>query len=168
MTNGPSRSDVLSSFYLPERKIHPMTVVLASVAFWAPCELTLPGDDGKPEIVKFRARFKRLKRSERVELERRMHASRMEYEAALRGEKAPASDAKPIMDAEVLSLVLQDLDLTDKAGKQVMYTPAVSQELAEDWDGFEAAIVGAFFKALRMQADPHEAAKNSVPQSATP
>lgn len=144
-----------------------MTVVLASVAFWANCELTLPGDDGKPEIVKYRARFKRLKRSERVELERRMHASRMAFQAALRGEEAPATDVQTITDAEVLTMVLADLDLKDKTGSRVMYAPVVVAELSEEWDGFEAATVMGYFNALKLQADPQAAAKNSEPQSAT-
>lgn len=143
-----------------------MTVVLASVAFWAHCELMLPGDDGKPEVVKYRARFKRLKRTERVELERRMHASRIAFDAALRGEEAPASGAQPITDAQVLTLVLVDLDLKDKTGTRVMYTPTAVAELSEEWDGFEAATVMGYFNALKLQASPQEAAKNSAPQSA--
>ena len=46
-----------------------MSVVLASVAFWASAQLILVGDLGKPEVVDFKARFKRLKTSERKQLE---------------------------------------------------------------------------------------------------
>lgn len=144
-----------------------MTVVLASVAFWAPCVLTLPGDDGRLEVVNYRARYKRLKRTERVELERRMHASRIVFEAALRGEEAPASGVQPMTDAQVLTMVLVDLDLKDKTGKQVMYTESAIAELSEEWDGFEAATVMGYFNALKLQADPQANAKNSEPQSAT-
>lgn len=144
-----------------------MTVALASVAFWAACVLNLPGDDGQPEVVNYRARFKRLKRTERIELENRMHASRITFEAALRGEKAPALGAEPITDAEVLALVMVDLDLTDKTGTRVIYTPSTVVELSEEWDGFEKATVMGYFNALKLQADPQVAAKNSEPQSAT-
>lgn len=144
-----------------------MTVVLAPVAFWAPCILSLPGDDGQPVVVNYRARFKRLKRTERVELERRMHASRITYEAALRGETAPAADVPPITDAEIITMLMVDLDLTDKTGIRVIYTPSVVAELSEEWDGFEAATVMGYFNALKLQADPQMTAKNSGPQSAT-
>ena len=54
-----------------------MTVVLASVAFWAPVTYRLLGDDGQPEEIKGRARYKRLKTSERRALDRRLRANRL-------------------------------------------------------------------------------------------
>ena len=58
-----------------------MAVVLASAAFWAPVSYKLVGDDGEPSIVSFRARYKRLKTTERKELDRRLAAGRMDERA---------------------------------------------------------------------------------------
>ena len=54
-----------------------MTVVLASVAFWAPVTINLPGDNGQLETLHFKGRFRRLKSSERKDLERRVRAFSM-------------------------------------------------------------------------------------------
>lgn len=125
-----------------------MSVVLASVAFWAAGQLILVGDLGKPEIVDFKARFKRLKTSERKQLE------------------ADLTDKK-ITDKEFLDRVLVDWDLKDKAGSTVIYSEKQREELVEDWDGFEAALVQAYFENGRKAREAAEVAKNSEPPSAT-
>ena len=125
-----------------------MSVVLASVAFWADAQLILVGDLGKPEIVDFKARFKRLKTSERKQLE------------------ADLTDKK-ITDKEFLDRVLVDWDLKDKAGSTVIYSEKQREELVEDWDGFEAALVQAYFENGRKAREAAEVAKNSELPSAT-
>jgi hypothetical protein len=125
-----------------------MSVVLASVAFWASAQLILVGDLGKPEIVEFKARFKRLKTSERKQLE------------------ADLADKK-ISDKEFLDRLLVDWDLKDKAGNSVPYTERQREELVEDWDGFEAALVQAYFENGRKAREAAEVAKNSELPSAT-
>lgn len=125
-----------------------MSVVLASVAFWAAGQLILVGDLGKPEIVDFKARFKRLKTSERKQLE------------------ADLTDKK-ITDKEFLDRVLVDWDLKDKAGSTVIYSEKQREELVEDWDGFEAALVQAYFENGRKAREAAEVAKNSELPSAT-
>ena len=125
-----------------------MSVVLASVAFWAAARLTLVGDLGNPEIVHFKARFKRLKTSERKQLE------------------AGLTDKK-ITDKEFLDRLLVDWELKDKAGSAVPYTEQQRAELVEDWDGFEAALVEAYFENGRKAREAAEVAKNSEPPSAT-
>lgn len=125
-----------------------MSVVLASVAFWAGAQLILVGDLGKPEIVDFKARFKRLKTSERKQLE------------------ADLADKK-ITDKEFLDRLLVDWDLKDKAGEPVLYTEKQREELVEDWDGFEAALVQAYFENGRKAREAAEVAKNSELPSAT-
>ena len=125
-----------------------MSVVLASVAFWAAARLTLVGDLGNPEIVHFKARFKRLKTSERKQLE------------------AGLTDKK-ITDKEFLDRLLVDWELKDKAGNSVPYTEQQRAELVEDWDGFEAALVEAYFENGRKAREAVEVAKNSEPPSAT-
>ena len=125
-----------------------MSVVLASVAFWAAARLTLVGDLGNPEIVHFKARFKRLKTSERKQLE------------------AGLADKK-ITDKEFLDRLLVDWELKDKAGNAVPYTERQRAELVEDWDGFEAALVEAYFENGRKAREAVEVAKNSEPPSAT-
>lgn len=125
-----------------------MSVVLASVAFWAGAQLILVGDLGKPEIVNFKARFKRLKTSERKQLEADL-------------------DDKKITDKEFLDRLLVDWDLKDKAGEPVLYTEKQREELVEDWDGFEAALVQAYFENGRKAREAAEVAKNSGLPSAT-
>ena len=125
-----------------------MSVVLASVAFWAAARLTLVGDLGNPEIVHFKARFKRLKTSERKQLE------------------AGLADKK-ITDKEFLDRLLVDWELKDKAGNAVPYTERQREELVEDWDGFEAALVEAYFENGRKAREAAEVAKNSELPSAT-
>lgn len=126
-----------------------MTVVLASVAYWAHVEVPFVGDEGKPEVLKFRARYKRLKTSERKKLDEEL--------------KSPG-----IPDSEFLDRLLVDWDLKDKAGATVIYTPTVRAEVVEDWDGLEAALVTAFFVNARKSHEAAVAAKNSEALSATP
>lgn len=161
-----------------------MTVVLASVAFWAPFSLTLPGDDGKPELIEGRARFKRLKTSESSALARRMRANNLlpEVRKAIRKDlddpKANFRDkeretieadleADPISDAEFLRDILVDWDLKDTRGEPIAYTPATRDELCEDWDGLEAALVRGYLKAREVAANPKAVEKNSGGPSAT-
>lgn len=125
-----------------------MSVVLASVAFWASAQLILVGDLGKPEVVDFKARFKRLKTSERKQLE------------------ADLADKK-ITDKEFLDRLLVDWDLKDKTGTAVIYSEKQREELVEDWDGFEAALVQAYFDNGRKAREAAEVAKNSELPSAT-
>ena len=125
-----------------------MSVVLASVAFWASAQLILVGDLGKPEVVDFKARFKRLKTSERKQLE------------------AGLADKK-ITDKEFLDRLLVDWDLKDKSGQKVIYSEKQREELVEDWDGFEAALVQAYFENGRKAREAAEVAKNSELPSAT-
>ncbi|MBX9831977.1 MAG: hypothetical protein K2X78_02910 [Burkholderiaceae bacterium] len=125
-----------------------MSVVLASVAFWANAQLALAGDLGAPEIVKFKARFKRLKTSERKQLDADL-------------------EAQKINDKEFLDRVLVDWELKDKAGEPVIYTERQREELVEDWDGLEEALVQAYFEHMRKVREALEVAKNSELPSAT-
>jgi hypothetical protein len=156
-----------------------MTVVLASVAFWAPVTFSLPGDDGQLEVIKGRARYKRLKTSERKALDRRIRAARrtpdirkaMEqrlaesadhYTEAERKEIRADLDAEPITDTEFLAEVLVDWDFRDKVGTPIPpYSPAQRAELCEDWDGFEAALVRGHMDAQEKAANHKELEKNS-------
>jgi primosomal protein N'' len=125
-----------------------MSVVLASVAFWAAGQLILVGDLGKPEIVDFKARFKRLKTSERKQLESDLAE-------------------KKITDKEFLDRLLVDWDLKDKTGTAVIHSEKQREELVEDWDGFEAALVQAYFENGRKAREAAEVAKNFELPSAT-
>lgn len=159
-------------------------VVLASVAFWAPFSYTVIGDDAKPETIKGRARFKRLKTSERRQLDARLAANRLDPEIrkALRtrlddptNKLAPKVRAameanlaaEPIDDEEFLRLLLQDLELKDQSGQPVIYTPATLAQLCEDWDGFEGALVSSYFAARREAVEPKAVEKNSEQPSGT-
>lgn len=123
-------------------------IVIASVAFWANAKLILVGDCGKPEVVEFKARFKRLKTSERKTLEASLHE-------------------KTVSDAEFLDTVLVDWDLKDRQGNNVTYTENARAEMVEDWDGLEAALVTSYFENARLSREAAAIAKNSEAPSAT-
>lgn len=158
-------------------------VVLAQPFFWSPATLVLPGDDGKKAKFEFRVRWRRLKTSERRLLDLRLAAARVpdadlaerlratdwlpatwrDQLTAATPEGLPAVlDAFRIRDDEFLNLLLVDWDIKDLRGTPVPFTPANRAELAEEWDGFEAAMTTAYFKAIRAE-DPE---KNSAPLSA--
>lgn len=163
-----------------------MTVVLASVAFWAHAKLILPGDLGEKVEVPFKVRFKRLKTSERRLLNMRLAANRkseLEVVEALGEEKklpnewrqrlqeatTPAAvkalvDDFRIDDESFLDLLLVDWEVRDLRGEAVHFTPASRAELFEEWEGMEAATVVAYFDAFK---DPKAGAKNSGEPSAT-
>ncbi|MDF1486698.1 hypothetical protein PY257_16210 [Ramlibacter sp. H39-3-26] len=161
-----------------------MAVVLASVAFWAPVTYRLIGDDGKPEVIEGRARYKRLKTSERKALDRSIRANNLmpDVRAAIR-KRLDADDcnftakeraevqadlaAEPITDEQFLQAVLVDWDFKDKTGAAIAYTPAAKAELCEDWDGFEAALVRGYTDAQEAVLKPQETEKNSVAPSGT-
>jgi len=122
-----------------------MSVVLASIAFWANGRLEITGDFGKAETIEFKARFKRLKSSERKSLTDRLLAG-------------------TITDTELLDLVLIDWELKSATGDFVAYTPANRSEVFEDWAGLEAQFVRTYFDAISGKA---AAEKNSVAPSDT-
>lgn len=160
-----------------------MTVVLASVAFWAPVTINLPGDNGQLETLHFKGRFRRLKSSERKDLERRVRAfsmtpdKRQLLRKALDESLLPMTPrereeieadlaAEPITDADVLKLVLGDWEVKTRKGESVPYSLSTLAELSEELDGFEAGFVRAYFAARRAAENPEEQEKNSAPQSA--
>jgi len=162
-----------------------MTVVLASAAFWAPVEFRLVGDDGKPEVINGRARYRRLKTSERRALDRRVRANRLtpDVRTGIRKQlDAPTSAftarerteieadlaAEPISDDQFLTELLVDWDFKDKTGHPIPpYAPAMRAQLCEDWDGFEAALVQGYLEAQRLALQPQEKEKNSGAPSGT-
>lgn len=161
-----------------------MTVVLASVAFWAPVTYRLIGDDGKPEVIQGRARYKRLKTSERKALDRHIRAGRLTpdiragirkqldapdciFNARERTEIEADLAAEPITDEQFLQATLVDWDLRDKTGQSIPFTPAALAELCEDWDGFEAALVRGYTDAQQAAINPQETEKNSAAPSGT-
>lgn len=161
-----------------------MNVVLASAAFWAPGTYSLMGDDGALETVNFRARFRRLKTSERRAMDSRLRANGLapEVRVALRERLADPKagyaaaerkalqadvEAEPISDGEFLRELLVDWDLKDKQGNPVTFSLAAMSEVCEDWDGFEAALVRAYMKARDAALNPKEVEKNSGEPSAT-
>lgn len=161
-----------------------MAVILASCAFWAPVKFVITGDDAKPEVISFRARFKRLSRKERKALEQRVSANSMtpevrkiitehlsnpehKHTAKDRQEIQQRIDADPIDDDEFLKEVLVDWDLKDKQGKAVVFSLAELDQLADEWDGIEPALVNAYFDARRAATSPEAVQKNSDEPSAT-
>lgn len=162
-----------------------MTVVLASAAFWAPVTYRLIGDAGQPETIKGRARYRRLKTSERRALDRRIRANRLTpdlrasiqrqmdapdsaFTARERTEIAADLAAEPITDEQFLAEVLVDWDFKDQSGQSLPpYTIATRAEVCEDWDGFEAALVRGYTDAQAAALSPKETEKNSEAPSGT-
>ena len=158
--------------------------VINSVAFWVPGTVRIPGDDGKPIEIKFRARFKRLKKSERLALEHCIEANKLSKEVreGLRARLDDANDhatpqmreymeavmaATPITDAEFVRATLVDLDMKGADGTPVIYSPLVVAEIEEELDGFEAELVRIYIKARKQANTPQDAEKNSETQSGT-
>lgn len=159
-----------------------MTVILKSVAFWVPVTFARVGDDGKPEVLKFRARFRRLKKSERLALDHRIAVSGLlpdvrkmlqekidnpETEADTRDFLRERLAAKPTNDAEVLNDLLADWDLKDHQGEYVPYTHTTRTELEEDLDGLEGCLVKAYMEATGKPVTAEDVEKNSEAQSVT-
>lgn len=158
--------------------------VITSPAFWVPVTIRLPGDDGKVETIACRGRFKRLKKAERQQLDRRVRNNPMlpAHRESLR--KALADDAikmtayeraeveadiacDHISDLEILQTVLVDWEFKDLQGETIPFTPANLVLYADEVDGLEAAFVSAYYEARRKAANAGEQEKNSGKQSAT-
>lgn len=123
-----------------------MSVVIAPPAFWMDGELRLHGDNGQPYVVKFRARFNRMKKTERIEFMRRLAA-------------------REVTDSEVVKGRLCDWEIVNMQGEKVPYTEATRDELIEEYDGLEQALAHAFFVGIGLVAGAPE--KNSEAPSAT-
>ena len=159
-----------------------MSVILASVAFWTAVTFARVGDDGQPEVLKFRARFKRLKKSERVALDNSVAAWGLTAEireaiqkqidnpathASQREQLQARLAAKAMTDAELLNDLLVDWELKDHQGQIVAYTPATRAEQEELLDGFEGSLVKAYFDAINKPLTAEDVEKNSEAQSVT-
>ena len=159
-----------------------MSVILASVAFWTAVTFARVGDDGQPEVLKFRARFKRLKKSERVALDNSVAAWGLTAEireaiqkqidnpathASQREQLQARLAAKAMTDAELLNDLLVDWELKDHQGQIVAYTPATRAEQEELLDGFEGSLVKAYFDAINKPLTGEDVEKNSEAQSVT-
>ncbi|MDR0458589.1 MAG: hypothetical protein LBH10_06150 [Burkholderiaceae bacterium] len=162
-----------------------MTVILASAAFWAPVAYRLIGDGGQAETVEGRARYRRLKTSERRALDRRIRSSRLtpdvragirkqldedaaRFTARERTEIQADLDAEPITDAEFLAETLLDWDFRDRAtGQPIPYSAGMLAQMCEDWDGLEAALVRGYTEAQQAALDAREIEKNSAAPSGT-
>ena len=159
-----------------------MSVILASVAFWTAVTFARVGDDGQPEVLKFRARYKRLKKSERVALDNSVAAWGLTAEireaiqkqidnpathASQREQLQARLAAKAMTDAELLNDLLVDWELKDHQGQIVAYTPATRAEQEELLDGFEGSLVKAYFDAINKPLTAEDVEKNSEAQSVT-
>lgn len=116
-----------------------MTVVLASVAFWAPVTYRLIGDNGQPEIIEGRARYQRLKTSERRLLDRRIRANRL--------------------TPDVRAGIRAQLDAPD--------CNFTARERAEVEADLAAALVRGYIAAQEAALTPPEQEKNSAAPSST-
>lgn len=137
-----------------------MTVVLAPVGYWHAGVHLMPGDDGKKFELKFRARFKHLPRKERELINKRAAVS-MAIAAGVEAPE-PLKELQPLTDKEFLDQVLLDWDIKDLQGQAVMFTPAMREELFDQYDGLEASFVRCFEDSRREQP-----AKNSAAPSET-
>jgi hypothetical protein len=163
-----------------------MTVVLASAAFWAPFTYRLIGDGGQPETVQGRARYRRLKASERKAIDRRIRAGSLtpdvragirqqldedtgaqRFKGREREEILLDLAAEPLTDAEFLAETLLDWELRDQEGHPVPYSRDVLAQLCEEWDGLEGALVRGYTDAQKAALDAQAVEKNSAAPSGT-
>ncbi len=158
-----------------------MSIIL-SVGFWAPITHACPGDDFKPVLLNLRVRYKRLKKTERLDLDRRLAAgvltadTREKLQAHIDAPDTPDRvradlrlklGAQPMDDEEFLNLMILDWDLKGPDGKPIVYTRQERADQEEKWDGLETAMVNGYFKAVKESVTPEAIAKNSGAQSAT-
>ena len=120
-----------------------MAIKFAISAFvWAPVVLVLAGDMGQSVEVTFKAKFRRMKASERQVLLKELQD-------------------KTITDKALLDRVLVDwADLTDADGNAVPFTPDARQEATEEMAGLEAELVVSYFNFV-FNPKKDDAAKNS-------
>ena len=159
-----------------------MPVILASSHFWAKGQLYLPGDDDSLVKIKFRGRFRRLRATERKDLDRRLFAGnltpdvRAELEKRLaetsadltdkqRAEIRANLDAQPISNEECLDIVLDGWDIKDANGEPLLYTPENRAAVFDELDGMPGALVRAWDQAEVNARNPATAEKNSGKQS---
>lgn len=140
--------------------------VIKSNAYWAPVAYYYPGDE-KVECLKFRARFRRLKAVERRAIDDRLAASRKRAEARALGRPEPEGLPASMSDSEFLDEVLVGWDLQDADGKPVDYSKEERQKQVDELDGFEGALIRAWFEADRAAREAGFAEKNSAAPSAT-
>ena len=150
-----------------------MAVILATAGFWAPCTYAVPGDDLKPLEIKFRARWKRMTRPERKELDRRLQAARTVRQidsgipTSLSAAEVEQQRQLAISDEQFLNELLIDWDLKDARGNPVPYSPTARNETCDQNDGLEPALVSSYFMALQALNTPKATEKNSDMLSGT-
>lgn len=149
-----------------------MSVVLTKTpAYWADAFFVLPDQPGRPMVIEFRLRFKRLRKTESEELNRRIRINSDRHQAQLRA----MIDGKPVpelqievTDAQVLDAVLVDWEgFTAEDGTAAMYTVAARNQLCEDYPGIEAAMVRAWLESRHPDQQRAATEKNSEPPAAT-
>lgn len=151
-----------------------MTVQLAAPTFLHPVIYDIPGDHGERLEIKFHARFRRLKKSQRELLAKRLHRSWLagqlrnttspEIRALLEQHVAElGEDIQVITDLQICQLVLDGWQLHGLDGQPVPFDDASLEALAEDWEGIEGAIAKAYVEATA----PRAAEKNSGKPSPT-
>lgn len=143
-----------------------MAVILTKTpAYWAEGFFVLPDQPGRPIVIDFRLRFKRLKKAEVVELDRRIRINTERHQAQLRAIVAgePAPEVVPeITDAELLDQVLADWEgFTTEDGTAAMYSPALRAQLCDDYPGIEAAMVRSWLESRQPAQQREAAVKNS-------
>ena len=149
-----------------------MAVVLTkNPAYWAEGFFVIPDQPGRPIVIDFRLRFKRLKKAEADELDRRIRINSEHHQAQLRAivENRPVPQFVPeITDKEVLDAVLVDWEgFNAEDGTAAMYTDATRTQLCDDYPGMEAAMVRAWLESRQPAQQREAAAKNSEALPAT-
>lgn len=149
-----------------------MSVILTkNPAYWADGFFVIPDQPGRPIVIDFRLRFKRLKKSEADELDRRIRINSERHQAQLRAIVAgePVPEMVPeITDKEVLDAVLVDWEgFNAEDGTAAMYTVAARAQLCDDYPGMEAAMVRAWLESRHPAQQREAAIKNSEVPSGT-
>ena len=149
-----------------------MAVILTkNPAYWAEGFFVLPDQPGRPIVIDFRLRFKRLKKADVEALDQRIRINNQRHQAWLRAVvagEAPAMPTLDITDREVLDTVLVDWEgFSAEDGTAAMYTEAARAQLCDDYPGIEAAMVRAWLESRHPAQEREAAAKNSEALPAT-
>lgn len=149
-------------------------VRLAGRSFWSPVEYVVVGDDHQKLTIKFRACWKRMKRSERQEMDIRLSQARVLRQIESGALAAPATKEEAekirtaaITDQQFVAALLVDWSVHDESGHPVPCTPEALEHVCDENDGLESALVMSYFSATNALFARETSEKNSEGQSGT-
>lgn len=139
-----------------------MAIKLAPAVFLSVAKITILDEAGEPITIACKGRFKRLPKSQREELDKRVNkrvwgALAEDRQSPFMKEQlaGPLKRIKPIAgDSDLLDQVLVGWHLKDLDGNDIEYSEATRAECFDQLDGLEAALVNAYYAGRGLQDTP--------------